>query len=236
MKTKEKLTPEIIWAMFAETDRKFAETDRKFAETDKQIKETDKILSEKFKATDKMLSEKFKATDKMLSEKFEATDKMLSEKFTKTDKKFKEIFGELGGIGKSNGEIAEDFFATALEQNMQVANLTFDFIDFNLRRKRKNTEAEYDIILYNNYKVLIIEVKYNFKMHHLRTFYEERMKKFRTLFPEYSAYKVYGGIAALSFDKNIIEEAKNYGFYVLKQNNDKIKIANKKDFVPNNIK
>jgi len=186
----------------------------------------DLLLSQK--ETDK----KFKETDKILSEKFNETDKQ----FKDTDKKFKEIFGELGGIGKSNGEIAEDFFATALEQNLQVANLKFDYIDFNLRRKRKNTEAEYDIILYNRYKVLIIEVKYNFKMHHLRTFYEERMKKFRKLFPEYSKYKVFGAVAGLSFDKNVIQEAKNYGFYVLKQNNDKIKIANKKDFVPRNCK
>ena len=161
-------------------------------------------------------------------------DLLLSQK--ETDKKFKEIFGELGGIGKSNGEIAEDFFATALEQNLQVGNLKFDFVDFNLRRKRKNTEAEYDIILYNNYKVLIIEIKYNFKMHHLKTFYTERMKKFRKLFPEYSKYKIYGGIAALTFDRNVIQEAKNYGFYVLKQNNDKIKVANKKDFEPSDIK
>ena len=164
--------------------------------------------------------------DLLLSQK--ETDKQ----FKETDKKFKEI----GGIGKSNGEIAEDFFATALEQNLQVGNLKFDFVDFNLRRKRKNTEAEYDIILYNNYKVLIIEIKYNFKMHHLRTFYDERMKKFRKLFPEYSKYKVYGGIAALTFDKNVIQEAKNYGFYILKQNNDKIKIATKKNFEPSDIK
>jgi len=182
----------------------------------------DLLLSQK--ETDKQ----FKETDKQ----FKETDKQ----FKETDKKFKEIFGELGGIGKSNGEIAEDFFSTALEQNMQVGKLKFDYIDFNLRRKRKNTEAEYDIILYNNFKVLIIEVKYFFKMHHLQTFYSERIKKFRTLFPEYSEYKVYGGVAALSYDKNVIQEAKNYGFYILKQNNDKIKIANKKDFVPNNIK
>lgn len=162
--------------------------------------------------------------------------KETEKRFQETDRKIKEIFGELGGIGKSNGEIAEDFFDTALEQNLQVGTLTFDYIDFNLRRKRINTEAEYDMILYNNYKVLIIEIKYNFKMHHLKTFYDERMKKFRKLFPEYAKYKVYGGIAALSFERNVIQEAKNYGFYVLKQNNEKIKIANKKDFVPSNIK
>ena len=189
-------------------------------ETKQLFQETDK----KFQATDK----KFQATDK----KFQVTDK----RFKETDQKFKEVFGELGGIGKSNGEIAESFFSTALAQNMQVGKLKFDYIDFNTRRKRNNTEAEYDVILYNHYKVLIIEVKYNFRLDHVRDFYTRRLKKFRTLFSEYKDYKIYGGVAALSYEKDVIEEAQKYGFYVLTQNNDKLKIENIQGFIPNEIK
>jgi len=58
-----------------------------------------------------------------------------------TDREFQELQKELGGIGKSNGAIAKDFFSIALEKKMQVGKLKFDFIDFNLRRKRNNTEA-----------------------------------------------------------------------------------------------
>jgi len=153
-----------------------------------------------------------------------------------TDRKFQELQKELGGIGKSNGAIAKDFFSIALEKKMQVGKLKFDFIDFNLRRKRNNTEAEYDIILYNSHIVLIVEVKYNFRIDQLRTFYEKRLKKFRTLFPEYKDYKIYGAIAALSYEKEVIEEALKYGFYILSPDNDKIKITNEVSFVPNEIK
>jgi len=62
------------------------------------------------------------------------------------------------------------------------------------------------------------------------------LKKFRTLFPEYKDYKIYGAIAALSYEKEVIEEALKYGFYILSPDNDKIKITNEVSFVPNEIK
>lgn len=171
-------------------------------------------------------------TEKLLSSKFQDTDR----KFQETDRKFQEMMQELGGIGRSNGEIAEDFFYTALKKTMVVGELKFEYIDMNIKRKRNNTEAEYDIILYNHYKVLVIEVKYNFRKDQLRTFYEKRLKKFRTLFPEYKDYKLYGGVAALAFEKGVIEEAKQFGFFILTQNNENIKLANESGFEPNEIR
>jgi len=181
-------------------------------------------VAQRFKETDK----KFQDTDR----KFQDTDK----KFQDTDRKFQEIHNELGGIGRSNGEMAEEFFFTALANAMQVGKLKFDYIDRKLHRKRNNTEAEYDIILYNNYKVLVVEIKYNFRIDHLQGFYTKQLKRFRTLFPEYSSYKLYGAVAGLVFEDGAIEEARKYGFYILSQNNDMIKLLNPDDFSPNEIK
>jgi len=204
------------------------ETDKKFQESEKRFQETEKLLSSKFLETDK----KFQESEK----RFQETEKLLSSKFLETDKKFQEMVKEIGGIGKSNGAYAEDFFYSSLENSMKVGKLQFDYVDMNIKRKRNNTEAEYDIILYNHYKVLVIEVKYNFKVDQLRTFYKERLKKYRTLFPEHKEYKLYGGVAALTFDKKALEEAKKYGFYILTQNNETIKIVNEIDFEPTEIK
>ena len=57
MELQKKLTPEIIWQMFAETDRRF--------------RASEKLLTEKFQATDK----KFQATDK----KFQETRTMINQ-------------------------------------------------------------------------------------------------------------------------------------------------------------
>jgi len=222
------LTFESVWAMFQDVAQRFKETDKKF-------QDTDKLLTEKFQDTDKKFQDtdrKFKETERVLSEKFLETDKQ----FKETDKKFQEIHNELGGIGKSNGEIAEEFFFTALDNALQVGKLKFDYIDRKLHRKRNNSEAEYDIILYNNYKVLVVEIKYNFRIDHLHGFYTKQLKRFRTLFPEYSAYKLYGAVAGLVFEAGAIEEAEKYGFYILSQNNDRMKLLNPDDFSPNEIK
>ena len=176
----------------------------------------------------------FQEMSKETNNKFQETDK----KFRQTDRKFQEIQNELGGIGKSNGAIAEEFFFSGLSNTMKVGNFEFEYIDRNLKRKLKKNglEAQYDIILYNKYKVLIVEVKYNFKEKFLRDFYEGGLKKFRTLFPQYQKYKIYGAIAGMTFEDNVIQEAENYGFFVLSQNNENIKIMNSGSFEPNEIR
>ena len=220
-----------VWKMFQETDKMFKETDRKFEEIARRFKETVR----QFKETDRQFKEtdrQFKETDRQFKEtdrKFQETDKSIT-------KRMKEIHEELGGIGKSNGEIAEDFFYTGLAHSMSLAGMNFDIIDRNYKRKRNNLEAEYDIILYNDYKVLIVEVKYRYKVWHLRLFFNERLKKFTSLFPQYKGYKIYGAIAGMTFEKGVIEEAKKFGFYIITQDNNRIQVINDKDFQPNEIK
>ncbi len=152
------------------------------------------------------------------------------------DKGMDELRKEVGGIGKSNGAIAEDFFYTSLSHSMKLANLDFDYIDRNLNRKRNNLQAEYDIVLYNNYKVAIVEVKYNFKISQLHNFYKNKLKNFKKLFPQYKQFKIYGVAAGLTFEKGFLEEAQSYGLYILTQDNDRIQVLNTKGFIPNEIK
>jgi len=194
---------------FAELKELFKETDKKFQETREMIRELSKSSAEASKETDK--------------------------KFQETDRMIKEISAELGGIGRSNGQIAEDFFYTALTNTMQISNLKFDFIDRNTIRRRNNTAAEYDIIMYNDYKVLIVEVKHNFRYNYLRDFYN-KIKKFRILYPDYKNYKIYAAIAAMTFENQALNEAKEYGFYILTQNNQNIQILNPTDFEPTEFK
>ncbi|MEA3444735.1 MAG: hypothetical protein U9R19_08420 [Bacteroidota bacterium] len=152
------------------------------------------------------------------------------------DKGMDELRKEVGGIGKSNGAIAEDFFYSGLSHSMKLANLQFDYVDRNLNRKRNNLQAEYDIVLYNNYKVAIVEVKYNFKISQLRTFYKDKIKNFKILFPQYKDFIIFGVVAGLSFEKGFFEEAQSFGFYILTQDNDRIQLLNTKDFIPKQIK
>lgn len=207
------LNADVIWQLFKETDKKFQETDKQFRETDKQFRETDK----KFQETDRM----FKETDKKLD---------------RYAKEWDEIKKELGGIGKSNGEIAEEYFFSALDKSLKVGKMTFDYISRNLHRKKKLMEAEYDIVLWNDHKVIIIEVKYNFRMDQLHKFYKDKLKKFKSLFPEYKQFKVFGGIASMTISSEVAETASEYGFYVLTQYNEKVSLLNDPGFEPTEVK
>ena len=167
------------------------------------------------------IKELFKETEK----RFKETDRM----FKESDCKFEKMRIELGGIGNTQGKVTEDFFYSELADNMEINDLKFDYIDRNTKRKRKNTVAEYDIILYNKYKVLIIEVKYVFRKRNLKQLHEN-ISKFKVLYPEYKDYKKFGAIAAMTFEDDVIDEAKDYGFIILTQNNKDIKIINEKNF------
>ncbi len=224
---------------FQETERRFQETERRFQETERRFQETDRIIKESSQETDRIIKESSQETERIIKESTQVTDR----KFQETARLVKELrdeskhlSGEVKGMGKSNGEYAEDFFYTALEKAMQVGKYKFDYISRNMHLKRKKLEGEYDIILYNDYKVLIVEVKYRFRMDYLRDFYEEKLKIFRALFPQYSNYKIYGAVAAFAFEKDVKKEAEKYGFYIFTQSNEKFKIANAKDFEPNEIK
>ena len=151
------------------------------------------------------------------------------------NEKYEKLHIEIGGIGRSNGDFAEEFFYTALANKMEVAGMSFDYIDQNLKRKRNYVQAEYDIVLYNDYKILVVEVKYKFRKQHLLKFHNN-LKNFKSLSLQYKGYKIYGAIAGLTFEEDVFEEAETFGFYILTQNNDNIAVINSKDFEPNLIK
>jgi len=234
IENNENLNFEKVWFMFQETDKKFQETEKGFEEIKQMFRETDRKFLEtdrKFLETDR----KFLETSELLDKKFLEAKEIILLQAQEADKRFKETNGEITGIGKSNGRIAEDFFYTALNSTYKVGKMNFDFISKNLSKEKRMLKAEYDIVLYNDYKVLIVEVKYNFKQKYLQKFYQN-IKNFKVLFPEYKSYKIYGAIAGMTYEDDVIKEAKEYGFYILKPNNENIQLVNENDFEPNEIK
>lgn len=175
----------------------FAETDKKFVETDRKLVESKLDLDSKFAKTDR--------------------------KFAETREFIKELGKQIGGIGNSNGDFAEEFFSNGFENNMTVNGVKYDYLDQNKKRKVGNEKGEYDIVLINSDKILVLEVKYKLKNEQVENFYAKQLPKFKKLFPEYKNYTVHGGLAALSFDKNAQETAEKYGMYVFTQSGDSIK-------------
>ena len=49
---------------------------------------------------------------------------------------------------------------------------------------------------------------------------EKQIKNFRTLFPMYKDYKIYGALAGFTINDKIIKKAKDDGFFVLQKKGD----------------
>jgi len=213
------------------------------------LKETNLILSEKFAETNKLLSEKIFETDRMLSEKLSKTEKLIHEKSSNAEERFqklehlkdmiweqiwetqrivKENSKQIGGMGNSNGVVAESYFRNSFAKSMSFAGQEFDHIDAPLRRKNKtlNLQGEYDIVMYNGNAVAIIEIKYNADKEDVEQTLQ-KVEVFKKLFPQYQNYDIYLGLATLSIDEKAEKEAIKQGVGIIKQVGDTMVINDK---------
>ena len=121
----------------AKTDEQLAKTDEQLAKTDKQLAKTDEQLAE----TDAQLLE----LKEFLEESYARAEIGMAE----LRESQKEMQRQLGGIGNTNGEFAENFFFSSLSQKMQLGGIKFDYIERNVKRRVRTLTDEFDIVLYN---------------------------------------------------------------------------------------
>jgi len=202
------LTFEKVWQMFQETDKKFQETDRQFKETRLQMQETDKKMQE---------------TDRQLKE----SERILNQKFQETDKALKHATKIVSGLGINIGEQAEDYFKGALENRNEIFGIPYQQVG-SMERTNKKMQGQYDIVLYNGNKMVVIEVKNKLQSKDVEDFHTRKLPMFKKLFTEYADKKIIGGLAALSVPKDSAQKAEELGYLVMSRWGQKIKVLNKK--------
>ena len=148
--------------------------------------------------------------------------KELRESQKETDKKIREVTIQLGGIGNSNGEVAEEYFINAFKENPSLNGEIYNEVIHNARfkpadrQKRSEYNDEFDIFLSNDQSAAIIEIKYNVKKGDISSLLEKG-KNYREYFLDDDDFKLYLGIAALSFRKTTEKNILNQGIAVIKQ-------------------
>jgi len=172
-------------------------------------------------------------TSKLLNELIEAqkeTDRQMKEtdrQMRATDKKIDKLQKMIGGIGNSNGYVAEDFFYNSFSKMKSLGDMKFAYIDRNLHRENSSLQDEFDIVLTNTDSIVIVEVKYNYHANDVKSVLK-KINNFRILFPLYNNYKIFGAIAGLSIQPKAIEEAEKNGFFVVTQEGNNLKLLNDK--------
>jgi len=189
-------------------------------------------MNNKSQATPESVWAAFQETDrkiKELAEQQAENNRFLTERFSdltksqaKTEKFVKNLGVRLGGMGNSHGSFAEEYFFNAFEDGKtDFFGEKFDEIEKNLKYKRNGLKDEYDVVMFNHSSVAIIEVKYRADEDDLPAVLK-KVDTFRKLAPEYENFKIYLGLASMSFYSELEEECKKQGIAIIKQVGDKV--------------
>ena len=142
----------------------------------------------------------------------------------------KQLRRELGGIGHTQGEIAEDLFGRSLIPLMIKRKVLLDQV---IQRLKDFGTKEYDVVGLNSTKVLLLEVKTKLRQQDVEDFLNKKILAFRQDFPKYSDRDIIGAVGALVVKEEVSDYAISNGLYVLTQNGeDNAEIINPSDFEP----
>jgi len=142
-----------------------------------------------------------------------------------TDRKLDKVAKMIGGIGANQGDVAEDFFYNSFIQDNHLGQLSFDDITKNMFKHRGKMQEEYDIFLTNGDAIAIVEVKYKAHLADIKKL-DRKFKHFKTLFPIYKDYKLYGAMASFYFNKETKDELLKQGYFVVERCGDLVKTEN----------
>ena len=147
-------------------------------------------------------------------------DAELRESWKKTDRQFRRTFRKLDDIfymlkekGITDRNIVEDEFYRNIRHILKQ-KFAFSSVKRNLTRKG----VWYDIVAVGENRVLIVEMKNRMKQDMVDEFLNERIPKFRQIFPEYRDFPIIGGVGALVMQDAVSRYAEKKGLYVMTQN------------------
>ncbi len=104
----------------------------------------------------------------------------------KTAAKLDRLAEMYGGVGNSQGAVAEEFYYNSLKADPVLGGVRFDFVDKNITRSHAGLEDEFDLLLVNGRAMFVVEVKYKAHGNDLRRLLDDKAASFRRLFPEYA--------------------------------------------------
>lgn len=113
---------------------------------------------------------------------------------------------------------AKDFFYSALRDHKKLANITFEYVDIDIKARSQKVSDSFDIVMYGDVSVAIITVKELWKDESdLIKLQTQKVDNFRLLFPRYKDHKIVLGIGGFSVPKDIEVQAREEGLAILRQ-------------------
>jgi len=227
MEKEERLNYDQIMALFDKMalDAKRREEEEKKRREEREAEE--KKRREEREAEEKKRREEREAEEKKREAEAIRRDEEAAKKRAKETREYNERIKKLeklvGGIGKNNGHYAEEFFQNAFSKTLTFAGIKFDIMISNLKVEKKES-CEFDIVLANGDTIAIIEAKNRVYPSFVEELVTQKLTRFRKFFPVYANYRIYLGVAGLSFDDSVIEEANKFGVGIVRQDGKSIEV------------
>ncbi len=195
-------TPEMIWAMFAETREMFQETDRKFQETDRQFEKTRKEREAASRETDRKIKQVSDMVGKLGNRWGDFLEGLI-------EPGIYELFAEYGIIVHNKYSNVREFKDD--KPFYEIDLLVFD--------------DKYVILVEMKSRLTIEHIEEHITR--LEKFQQYPPKNFNL-----KGKIALGAIAGISVEAEVVELAQQNGLFILVQKSNLVEIVNPKEFTP----
>ncbi|MGA0198426.1 MAG: DUF3782 domain-containing protein [Prochlorotrichaceae cyanobacterium] len=147
------------------------------------------------------------------------------------DRIIKRLEKSMDGLTSRWGRFVENIVAPAVLRLFQARGFQVQEVHQRMRSGRGSRNLEIDIFVVDDDVAIVVEVKSRLTQKQVQQVLNT-LSHFKTSFPHYANYQIYGAVAAIEIDKDVDTYAYNQGLFVIKQSGDSVKISNDNDFEP----
>ena len=138
---------------------------------------------------------------------------------------------EVAGLTTRWGQFVENLVEPAVIRLFQERGIDVQETYRRMKSKRPGAQMEIDIFAVDGDVAVAIEVKFRLSQRDVDEFIE-KLGRFRTAFPHYGDYRIFGAVAGIEIDAGCDLYAYRRGLFVIQQTGDTVAIANDPAFRP----
>ena len=187
-----------------------------FQESERQRQETERILRESLERSQLAADQRAAEAEKRLA-KAEAIAAQANQ--------------AVNNLSSRWGRFVENIVAPAILRLFQDRGLAVQEVYQRVRSARANRNLEVDILAVDDDVAVVVEVKSRLTQNDIRQVLNT-LSQFKTAFPHYASYQIYGAVAAIEIDRDVDAYAYNQGLFVIVQSGDSVVISNTPNFSP----
>ena len=236
------ITLEDFYKLFQESERQRQETERILRESlersrsefDRRLAESKEEADRRAAEADRRLAESKAEADRRLAESKEEADRRAAfaeQRLGKTEAIAEQTNKAVNSLTSRWGRFVENIVAPGVLRLFQERGIAVQEVHQRMKSRRGSENLEIDIFAVDDEMAVAVEVKSRLTQDDVRHFLKN-LERFKTAFPHYGNYRIYGAMAAIEIDESVDTYGENQGLFIIKQAGDSVCISNKADFTP----